>query len=293
MRATARSAGHGHAPAGDRPPCYTGKVSTTRPQICTLHSPASGAKRESPLLFVHGGCATAACWAPYFLPYFSRRGYESHALDLSGHGASAGRERLDAFGLDDYAADLAQVAQALHRPPVLIGHSMGTVVIERYLERGEASGAVLIAPVPATGILGSALTLALTEPAFFAEQSRATHGQYTARTIELMRKVYFSAETTTEELIRFGGMFQPESRRALMELSLLAMRMPGRRPALPLLVLGGEADALFAPTLLGFTAARWRGEIAVVPRAGHTLMLDAHWEAAAERIAQWIESRFP
>jgi pimeloyl-ACP methyl ester carboxylesterase len=41
--------------------------------------------------------------------------------------------------------------------------------------------------------------------------------------------------------------------------------------------------------VLGFTAARWQAEVAVIPRAGHTLMLDAHWEAAAERIAAWIE----
>ena len=27
---------------------------------------------------------------------------------------------------------------------------------------------------------------------------------------------------------------------------------------------------------------------AVIPRAGHTLMLDAHWQAAAEAIAAWI-----
>jgi len=46
---------------------------------------------------------------------------------------------------------------------------------------------------------------------------------------------------------------------------------------------------VFPPAVLGFTAARWRAEVAVIPRAGHTLMLDAHWQAAAERIAAWIE----
>jgi pimeloyl-ACP methyl ester carboxylesterase len=37
--------------------------------------------------------------------------------------------------LDDYADDLAQVAQKLAEPAILIGHSMGSVVVERFLER--------------------------------------------------------------------------------------------------------------------------------------------------------------
>ncbi len=38
--------------------------------------------RPTPLLFVHG----AWCWAEHFLPYFSAKGYECHALSLWGHG---------------------------------------------------------------------------------------------------------------------------------------------------------------------------------------------------------------
>jgi pimeloyl-ACP methyl ester carboxylesterase len=267
-------------------------VPNKRRQIHTLHVPAVGPKRFPPLLFVHGGCTTAGCWEPHFLPYFSRRGFDCHALDLSGHGSSAGRERLDAFGLDDFTDDVAQVAGDLNENAVLIGHSMGTVLIERYLERGEAKGAVFMAPVPASGTLGSALKLAFTEPAFFTEQARATRGEYTAKTLQLMRDVYYSAETTDQDLIRFGPLFQSESRRAVIELSLLAMRFPGRRPSLPVLVIGGERDALFPSSLLGFSALWWNGEIAVIPRAGHTIMLDAHWEEAADRIAQWLEKRF-
>jgi len=258
-------------------------------RIHTLHRPAVGAKRYPPLLFVHGGYATAGCWDAYFLPWFSSRGFNCHALDLAGHGASEVRARLDSYGLDDYADDVAQVAQKLDVPPILIGHSMGTAVVERYLERHQAPAAVLMAPVPPTGILGATMKIALTDPAFFGEQARATRGEYTAETLETIRDVYYSAETTSEDLIRFGPLFQSESRRAILDLTLLAMHFGGRRPALPVLVVGGERDAVFPPAVLGFTAARWQAEVAVIPRAGHTLMLDAHWQTAASRIADWIE----
>jgi pimeloyl-ACP methyl ester carboxylesterase len=60
-----------------------------------------------------------------------------------------------------------------------------------------------------------------------------------------MRDVYYSAETSTADLLRFAPLFQSESRRALLDLTLLAMRIGRRRPALPVLVVGGEADAVF------------------------------------------------
>jgi pimeloyl-ACP methyl ester carboxylesterase len=267
-------------------------VTPPRRQIHTLQTPGAASGRHPPLVFVHGGCVHAGCWAPHFLPYFSRRGFACQAIDLAGHGASEGRQQLDSFGIDDYADDVAQVVDGLDAPPILIGHSMGTVVVERYLERGEARGAVLMAPVPPSGIFGSTLRLALTTPTYFAEQQRAIRGEYTAQTLALMREVYYSADTPDDDLIRYAPLFQPESRRALTELTLLAMRFPRRRPQLPVLVVGGENDALFPPSYLGFTADRWAADRAVIPGVGHTMMLDAHWQPAAQWIADWLEERF-
>jgi pimeloyl-ACP methyl ester carboxylesterase len=70
------------------------------------------------------------------------------------------------------------------------------------------------------------------------------------------------------------------------------MRIGRRRPALPVLVVGGEADAVFPACLnWAYTAARWQAEVAVIPAAGHTLMLDAHWQAAADTMADWLAWR--
>jgi pimeloyl-ACP methyl ester carboxylesterase len=255
-------------------------------RIHTLHRPAAGRTLLPPLVFVHGGYATARCWDEYFLPYFNHRGFDCHALDLSGHGESEGHERLDSFGIDDYVEDLTQLARQLPAPAVFIGHSMSTVVVERFLEQNTARAAILMAPVPPGGILGASIKMALTKPAFFSEQLRPAGGEQSAQT---MRSVYYSRETEIDDLMRFAGFFQSESRRAILDLSLLAMRIGRRRPALPVLVVGGAADAVFEPALLGLTAARWQAEEAVIPRAGHTLMLDAHWQAAADTIADWLD----
>jgi pimeloyl-ACP methyl ester carboxylesterase len=262
----------------------------TSRRIHTLHRPAASQTSLPPLLFVHGAYATARCWDEYFLPYFNHRGFDCHALDLSGHGDSEGRERLDRFGIDDYVEDLTQVAQELPAPAIVIGHSMGTVVVERFLEQSAACAAILMAPVPPGGILGASMKIALTQPAFFSEQLHPAGGEQSART---MRGVYYSRETEIDDLMRFAAWFQSESRRAILDLSLLAMRLGRRRPTLPVLVVGGEADAVFPPALLGLTALRWQAEAAVIPAAGHTLMLDAHWQAAADTMADWLARMLP
>lgn len=66
-------------------------------QIHTLHRPA--AKPNGQLL---ASSSTAATWTAAAGTSISPRfnaGYDCVALDLSGHGQSEGRERLDRFGL--------------------------------------------------------------------------------------------------------------------------------------------------------------------------------------------------
>ncbi|MCO5098887.1 MAG: lysophospholipase [Rhodocyclaceae bacterium] len=84
---------------------------------------------------MHGAYAAAWCWDEHFLSFFAGHGYACHALSFSGHGGSAGRERLDSFGIDHYVQDVARVVAQLPAPPVLIGHSMGGMVAQKYLER--------------------------------------------------------------------------------------------------------------------------------------------------------------
>ena len=101
------------------------------------HRP-NGPSRPAPLLFVHGAFVAAWCWAEYFLPWFAERGWEAHAVSLRGHGASPERASLDFASLDDYVEDVVEAARELGRPPILVGHSMGAIVVQRAARRASA-----------------------------------------------------------------------------------------------------------------------------------------------------------
>ena len=82
------------------------------------HHPAKRPSQHPPLLFVHGGYTNARCWEHNFIPYFQQKGYDCHALDLSGHGESGGHDQLHDFGIKDYARDVAHAVAELPARPV-------------------------------------------------------------------------------------------------------------------------------------------------------------------------------
>jgi pimeloyl-ACP methyl ester carboxylesterase len=101
-----------------------------------------------PLLFVHGAWHAAWCWDEHFLNFFADKGYRALALSLRGHGNSPSPKPIRACTIADYVDDLESVADSLPTKPVVIGHSMGGAIVQKYLESHEAPAGVLLASVP-------------------------------------------------------------------------------------------------------------------------------------------------
>lgn len=255
------------------------------------HYPARQSNGRSPLLFVHGGYSNAALWGIHFIPYFQAQGYDCYALELSGHGSRpADRAHLDDFGIDDYVADLAAAVDSLPAAPVLIAHSMGCLVCQRFLEQGSARAVAFLAPVPPTGTGGTASRFALTMPDFFAELPNAVNGTADEKTMRTMASVYFSPAMAPEETIQYLPLIQPESEKAVTEMLVAPFRIARGRARIPALVMGGSADQVFPASMLFFTAASWNARNLVIAGAGHMLMLDPQWPDAAGKLQEWLES---
>src|SRR5512140_1016511 len=150
-------------------------------QLEILEAAPSAGGSGRPLLFVHGAFAGAWCWSKHFLPYFAEQGFRACAVSLSGHGGSPGRERLDWLSIGDYVNDLEQAVSIVGGDPILIGHSMGGFVVQKYLERASAPGVVLMSPVPPQGLLPASIALAFSNPGLFAEINSMMHHGRVAR----------------------------------------------------------------------------------------------------------------
>ena len=119
-----------------------------------------GPRGDLALLFLHGWNGSSGVWGPIVDRLAERR--RTIAVDVRGFGdsnAAPGPYRVENFS-DDLSA---LIAFADLDPLVVVGHSMGAAVAQRFaIDRPDAvEGLVLIAPVPASGMEFSAKTDAL------------------------------------------------------------------------------------------------------------------------------------
>jgi non-heme chloroperoxidase len=88
-----------------------------------LRGDAFGSPEAPPVLLLHGGGQTRHSWSGTARS-LAREGWQALSLDLRGHGQSDWSP-IGAYDLDDFVRDLAQVARALPRRPVVVGASLG------------------------------------------------------------------------------------------------------------------------------------------------------------------------
>jgi pimeloyl-ACP methyl ester carboxylesterase len=243
-----------------------------------------------PLLFVHGAWHAAWCWDEHFLDFFADKGYRALALSLRGHGNSPTLKSLNSCSLADYVDDVASVADQLPTRPVVIGHSMGGGVVQKYLESHRAPAGVLLASVPPRGAGASLLRFARRHP-WLTVKATLTGDTMAMVSPRYAREYMFSASTPETIVADVVSRAQQESRRAA-QLDLMFWNLP--KPHLvsaPMLVMGAECDGAFTPDEVRATARAYGTEAEIFTDLGHDMMLEPGWQAVAERIHEWLQAQ--
>jgi pimeloyl-ACP methyl ester carboxylesterase len=245
---------------------------------------------STPLLFVHGMWHAAWCWSEYFLPYFAQLGYKSHALSFRGHGTSEGREQLRWTSVNNFVSDLAQVVDQLDSPPVLVGHSMGGLVVQKYLETHQAPAAVLLGSAPPKGLFPATLRIARRHPLIFLKVNLTFSLIHNVSTPELYKEAFFSAGINGNELEKYHEQLQDESMRAYID--MLALNLPHpEKVNTPMLVLGATDDNMISSNEVKATAKLYNTHAKFFPNMGHAMMLDTGWQAVADSILDWLNEQ--
>lgn len=249
-----------------------------------------------PLLFIHGAFVGAWCWDEHFLPWFAEAGFDASAVSLTGHGLSPGRDRLDSVSISDYVDDVREVVQSLPAPPVLIGHSMGGFVVQKYLETYEAPAAVLLCSVPPQGLMGPAMSMMFSKPTLLSDLNNLMSGGRTS--LDSLRDALFAQDVSVDALMRYYTLSQPESHRAIWDMTLFGLphtrqvlaHLPGG--AARMLVMGAELDHLVPPSAAEMTGRSYGTEPVVFDGMGHGLMLEKDWQRVARSIQVWLSAIF-
>lgn len=239
-----------------------------------------------PLLFVHGACLGAWCWTDGFLEFFATAGFHAIALNLRGHGGSQTDKPLSKLGIDDYVADVASVAEQVAEPPVIIGHSMGGLIVQRFAAKFPTAGVILMGTSPFAGMYSQAWRLFRMHPwpFFTASLTRDIFRIYPDDAS--VRKIMFSPHTPAEIVHNCRMRMQKESWRACDEMNP-ALKEPYPIQS-PILVLGGELDQTVLAEAIRETAVAYDAPYHIFSGMGHNLMLEPAWQDVAQFMVKWL-----
>jgi alpha-beta hydrolase superfamily lysophospholipase len=248
-------------------------------------------RAERVLLLVHGFAEHSGRY-DRLGAWFASRGFAVHAYDHRGHGRSEGaRCHVDRFDelLDDLDVVLAQVrAEHAGSPPVLLGHSMGGLVVTAHLvERASAlhaavtSGAALaLSPDLSRGRVLAARLLRRVAPRLRLGSGLDPQGL--SRDPEVVRRY-------VEDPLVHRSMTASFAAELLSALERTAAACG--RVRVPWLLLHGEADPICP--VQGSRAARERApgsELRTYPGLRHEIFNEPEQERVFEDVRGWLDA---
>ncbi len=213
-------------------------------------------------------------------------------MNLRGHGQSQGRDKLRWTRIAEYVEDVNQVVREMPSPPVLIGHSMGGFITQKYLEDHDAPAAVLLSSPSPTGLLPTALRIARRHPLIFAKVNLTLSLQPLTTFPQLAREAFFSKDLPDEQFLEYWKQMQEDSFAAFVDMVALDLPKPAKVKT-PLLVLGAARDNMIGAREITATGRAYNTKPEIIKDVAHNSMQELRWQNVAERILGWLnENKF-
>jgi pimeloyl-ACP methyl ester carboxylesterase len=258
-----------------------------RPAVITAEPP--GTARALPIVLVHGAWHGAWVWEARAIPGLTAAGFRVHAIDLRGHGSTPNPRSLRRTRIDHYVEDLDAALDQIAVPAVVVGHSMGGLVVQKYLEtRDDVAGAVLLCSSPVGGVIGATLRTARRHPLAFLMANLRLRLWPLVSTPERAASLLLRDGLDEASVRGVHARLQDES--YLAYLDMLVFRRPKPTEVqVPVLVVGAGEDRIFSVAEQERTTDAYGGDGVLIAGAPHDIMLDEAWEHAQQAIVDWIE----
>ncbi|MEU4194381.1 alpha/beta hydrolase [Kribbella sp. NPDC026611] len=227
---------------------------------------------------------------------FEGRGYVVHTPTLRHHELSLqeGATKIAPLSLTDYADDLVELCESLDEPPILLGHSLGGLIVQLVAARTELAGLVLVCPAPAEGIFAMYPSMSRlflhhylqprpwNKPLYPTWKAFHTGGRIT-QTEEASRELY--ADLVCESGRAYCEMAFPQlDRRKASRVNYAAV-------SAPVLVFGGQKDLTVVPAICRTTAGKYaNATYTELTDADHMLLTGAILHTTMSHLDTWLKA---
>jgi pimeloyl-ACP methyl ester carboxylesterase len=238
---------------------------------------AQGSPLGSPLVFVHGGNQGSWAWENY-LTYFAQLGRDCYAFSwFNRHGS---RQLPDAEfvmrSLADTVHELETVVAFAGQEPILVTHSMGALVGQKYAENHPVVAQVHITPAICA------------EVGLHPDSEFDLSAPFEPPSFEEAWPLHFP-ECTETDARRYHSLLSSESALAIKETITSSFSVDRTRLGGPSLVLAAENDRIVPAEAVRRSAAHFGSDYLYLPGRSHNVLLEPRWRESATRIANWLD----
>lgn len=251
------------------------------------------------IVLIHGAWMTPLCWQG-FVHRYRDRGYDVIAPAWPYDDRPVPELRrspapeLARVGFGELVDHYARIIAELPEPPIVIGHSMGGLVVQMLLDRGLGSVGVAIDPAPPRGVMAGPRSIWAGLPAVL--------GWRTWRKVRPMSFNNFAWSFchtlgVDEQLAAYEKQVVPTPGRLFWQVLLnsRATKVDFRNgDRAPLLITAGSLDRAVDASTIRSNYRKYRRSTAVTeliefPDRTHWLIAAPGWEEVADSVLAWAE----
>lgn len=241
-------------------------------------------KHKYPLVFLHGMFEGSWVWEEHFLGYFVEKGFECYAINLKGHNGRP--ENIRFLSINDYIDDLSTVIDSLNDKPIVIAHSMGGFIVQKYLEENPLPFVIAIAPVSSHGLISPTLRTLLNRPLRLIQAILTLNLQSIMNDRAYIKRLLYTPDMDDELFEKFYHNSHNESFRAFLEMILKGIKY--KKIQSPLEFLAFENDNAIQASAVKKAAKKYNKEAKVFKAFGHHPMLEENWKEVADYVLDKI-----
>lgn len=242
-------------------------------------------KDKGTIIFVHGAWHGKWCWDKYFRKEFSENGYKVVTFNLPGHSESGKIKGINSYSIKDYVNSLKEEVKKINELPIIIGHSMGGLILQKYLEKNTCKKAILLASVPPYGVINT--TLRFARKSYFYPSLLGLNLYGLVDSEEKSREAFFSLNIGKAELKEYSRQLCSESFRAFLNMLIPRVKVT-ENSKIPILVLGGKNDTIFTENDNKKTANKFEADLIMVEDIAHDMMIDINYKRVSKEILNWL-----
>jgi len=258
-----------------------------------------------PVIFIHGLWLHASSWE-HWLGLFRAGGYDPIAPLWPGESDNVPETRrnpdhLANIGIDDLTEHFVRIITSFDVAPILIGHSVGGMVVEKLIGEGFGAAGVAIDPAQIKGVLPMPIRqLRATLPVMI---NPSNVSKAVALTEEQFRFAFGNRLSQQESDDLFEQWTIPSPARPLFQTGLVNFQLHSQAVVntanenrAPLLIISGtedntEPEAIADSTLKLYRSSNAVTEIRKFADRGHSLTIDGGWREVATETLLWLREK--